>query len=458
MKKTSFLFFMFLALFSHGQYTLQKQYGDTVDCSGLHVIQTNDNGFLIIASKNPVSQFYDDLFVIKTDQMGDTLWTKTHSLESGFVGAGIQTADGGFVITGKTGIYLFLMKLTEVGDIWWSVKYNFGTTYANGISVIESGDHDLYVVGENFIGEEVCCAPLVLKTDAEGNILDSFNLPYAENGRAYDIVETPDSNFVISYSSIYMGPPDPQLIKVDKNGNTLWHKAYDSYCECHVNLTHDNGFIISGHQVNTYKPYLIKTDSAGNIIWNKSYSDYHVFNYDLKVTQATDNGYLMVGGMMDSVSDLIILKINSLGDSVWGRTYGGTDEDFGNSIITTNDNGFAIVGYTRSFGSDHREVWFLKTDSLGLITSTRKYPITEKHINIYPNPFSNSTTLKANTEFKNLNVSVLNALGQKIKQFDNINGTSFTLYRNDLPKGIYFLQLAQKDDFVAIEKVIIIDN
>jgi hypothetical protein len=422
------------------------------------VIQTYDNGFLITASKNPVSQYEDDLYVIKINQIGDTLWTKTISFESGIVAKGIQTFDSGFVFTGKTDVFLSLYKISSSGESLWAKRYNFGTTYSLGRSIIESSDHNLYVVGENFIGGDVCCTPLVIKTDKSGNLLGTINLPYADYGRAYDIVETPDSNFVISYSSIYMGPPVPKLSEVDKNGNNQWYKSYNGYCECNVNLTHDNGFIISGLQINTLKPYLIKTDPAGNVVWNKSSSDYSVFNDNLKVTQSNDDGYLMVGGLNDSLSDLLLLKVNSLGDSIWGRVFGGSGDDFGNSIITTNDNGFAIVGYTTSFGSAFKEVYFLKTDSVGLITSINKYQIGESPIKIFPNPFSNSTTLQTNTNFKNLSLSILNSFGQVVKQFNNINGNSFTFYRENLPSGNYFLRLSQKNELIAIEKVVIIDN
>jgi len=458
MKKISILLLLTLALFSRGQNTLEKHYGDAVDCSGINVIQTFDNGFLITAAKNPVSQFEADLFIIKTDALGDTLWTRTIPLESGKIGKGIQTSDSGFLFTGKTGIYLFLTKLNKLGELLWTEKFGFYTTYAFGRSVIESSDHDLYVVGEYFIGVTACCAPLVLKTDQSGNLLSPFSLPYAEHGRTYDIVETPDSNFVISYSSIESGPPIPQLAKVDKIGNTLWHKEYDPYCECHVNLTHDNGFIISGSEVSYGTPYLVKTDSAGNVIWNKNSAGYSVFNNDLKVTPTNDDGYLMTGGSGDPSGDLKLLKINSAGDSIWGRVFGGSGDDFGRSIITTNDNGFAIVGYTTSFGSAFKEVYFLKTDSLGLITSIRKYPKRENVIQIFPNPFSVSTTVQISEAYKNLTLSVLNSFGKEVRQFKNMDGSSITMDRGDLPGGIYFLQLSQKNKIIAVEKIVILDN
>lgn len=458
MKKILLLIFVIIVFSTHAQNTIEKHFGDTVACSGINVIQTFDEGFLITANKNPVSQYEDDLFIIRTNQIGDTLWTKTIPLESGVISKGLQTFDSGYVFTGRTDKYLLMYKVNSLGDSLWTKKYNFGTTYSFGRSVIEASDHSLYVVGENFIGTNICCTPLVIRTDVIGNILTTINLPIYF-GRAYDIIETPDSNFIISYSEIYNSPPIPMLSKITKNGNLLWSKTYSTHCQCNVILTNDDGIMISGSQIDTYKPYLIKTDSAGNVIWNKNSSDYSVFNDKLKVTQSHDHGYLMVGGKKyPSVSDVILLKVNSIGDSVWGRAYGGLGDDFGNSIITTKDNGFAIVGYTTSFGSVNKEVYFLKTDSLGLITSNKKYPIVEKLITISPNPFSYSTTIQTDMKFKNANLSIYNSTGQEVKHLKYINGNSITFYRDNLPSGIYFLRLTQENELIEIAKFVIIDN
>jgi hypothetical protein len=458
MKKILLNIFVIIALSTHAQNTIEKHFGDTVACSGINVIQTFDEGFLITANKNPVSQYEDDLFIIRTNQIGDTLWTKTIPFESGVISKGLQTFDSGYVFTGRTDKYLLMYKVNSLGDSLWTKKYNFGTTYSFGRSVIEASDHSLYVVGENFIGTNICCTPLVIRTDVTGNILTTINLPISF-GRAYDIIETPDSNLIVSYSEIWNSPPIPKLAKIRKNGSLIWNKTYSNYCQCNVNLTHDGGYMISGSQINTLKPYLIKTDSAGNVIWNKSSSDYLIYNDKLKVTQSNDDGYLMVGGLNIPINDLILLKVSSLGDSVWGRVFGGIGDDFGNSVITTKDNGFAIVGYTRSFSAAAiKEVYFLKTDSLGLITSNKKYQTSEKQIKLFPNPFSSSTTLQTSTKYKKMTLSIFNSFGQEVKQFNNISGNSFTFNRDNLPSGIYFLRLTQENELIEIAKFVIIDN
>ena len=181
MKKTNTMkniIVMMLSLFVsyvQAQNTIETHFGDTVDCSGISIIQTFDNGFLITASKNPVSQWDDDLFIIKTDQLGDTLWTRTVPIETGIISKGIQTFDSGFVFTGRADSSLLLLKLNNSGDHLWEKEYFFGTNYSLGHSVIQSSDHNLYVVGENFIGTDVCCTPLFIKTDMFGNLLEEFD-------------------------------------------------------------------------------------------------------------------------------------------------------------------------------------------------------------------------------------------------------------------------------------------
>ncbi|UCD38733.1 MAG: hypothetical protein JSW54_04435, partial [Fidelibacterota bacterium] len=72
----------------------------------------------------------------------------------------------------------------------------------------------------------------------------------------------------------------------------------------------------------------------------------------LSVQQTNDGGYIIVGetylgsGKFD---DVWLIKTNAYGDSVWSRTYGGEQEDFGNSVKQTSDGGYVIAGYTKSY-------------------------------------------------------------------------------------------------------------
>jgi len=72
-------------------------------------------------------------------------------------------------------------------------------------------------------------------------------------------------------------------------------------------------------------------------------------------------------------ADVYLLKTDSWGDTIWTRSYGGRDWDFGRSVQQTSDGGYIIAGYTDSFGAGSRDVYLLKTDSSGDTLWTRTY-------------------------------------------------------------------------------------
>ena len=49
--------------------------------------------------------------------------------------------------------------------------------------------------------------------------------------------------------------------------------------------------------------------------------------------------------------DIYLLRIDSSGNLIWSRTYGGTGTEYGNDIRQTSDGGFAITGSTTSYKS-----------------------------------------------------------------------------------------------------------
>jgi hypothetical protein len=76
---------------------------------------------------------------------------------------------------------------------------------------------------------------------------------------------------------------------------------------------------------------------------------------------------------------------------------------------------------------------------------------------VFPNPFSNETTLKANQTIKNATISIINTFGQQVRQIKNFTGNELKLRRENLSAGIYFIRLMQENKIIASYKLIIID-
>lgn len=80
----------------------------------------------------------------------------------------------------------------------------------------------------------------------------------------------------------------------------------------------------------------------------------------------------------------------------------------------------------------------------------------QNNLSIYPNPFSSQTTLQTDNFF-NATLTVYNSFGQQVKQIKNISGQTITLNRDNLPSGIYFIQLTQDSKVITTAKLIITD-
>ncbi len=72
-------------------------------------------------------------------------------------------------------------------------------------------------------------------------------------------------------------------------------------------------------------------------------------------------------------ADFWLFKINESGDMLWNRTYGGSENDFAQAMIPTNDGGYLITGETNSFGAGSSDCWLIKLDYSGTIQWNKTY-------------------------------------------------------------------------------------
>ncbi|MFH1321669.1 MAG: T9SS type A sorting domain-containing protein [Bacteroidota bacterium] len=195
--------------------------------------------------------------------------------------------------------------------------------------------------------------------------------------------KTSDGGYIISGATNNFGPGlyDVYLIKTDAYGDILWIRTYGgaSYDACgSVQQTLDGGYIIAGSTTSFGEGgmcamflcpdvYLIKTDANGDTLWTKTYGAGGL-ELGYSVLQTADGGYIVVGerGNLGGASrDVYLIKTDSIGNVIWSKTYGGTDYDGGYTIKETNDGGYIVSGYTTSFGSGDKDIYLIKTDVNG---------------------------------------------------------------------------------------------
>ena len=88
------------------------------------------------------------------------------------------------------------------------------------------------------------------------------------------------------------------------------------------------------------------------------------------ITRSICNNFIAVGYsesfFSKGMKDVLVVKIDSLGNKMWMNLYGSKNDDIGNSVFECKDGGFAVAGETASFGSGKKDVLILKTNSNGV--------------------------------------------------------------------------------------------
>lgn len=342
---------------------------------------TSDGGFIISGKTYLKDNVNSDLWMIKTNRTGNIEWEKIFGGKLYDGGRSvIETSDHGFLSVGYSKSFgsgnndIFLIKTDSIGNI--VINKTIGGNYSDvGYSVIETSDSNILLTGYTSSfgigGKDL----FLIKLKPNGDII--FNKTFGgkndEIGRA--ILETSDNCYIIlgSTTSWGNGWVDIWVLKTDNFGNELWNKTYGNlYIDIGLSIkeTVDNCFIITGNSLagvfSNSEICLIKINENGNLIWEKLYcGDFEDVGFS--VIQTEDEGYFISGytssfGM--GCCDFYMIKTCDKGLIKWSKTIGGKYNDVCLSSCCSNDGGCVLTGSTESFGNGSYDIWMVKIKSM----------------------------------------------------------------------------------------------
>ncbi|HUR09718.1 MAG TPA: hypothetical protein VM012_00010 [Flavitalea sp.] len=158
-----------------------------------------------------------------------------------------------------------------------------------------------------------------------------------------------------------------------------------------IDQTTDGGYIVAGvsrsnngdvsgnHGERDF--WVVKLNSIGNLQWQKSFGG-SGFDFAYSVQQTTDDGYIVAGITISNNGDVSgnhgsvdywVVKLNSMGDLQWQKCLGGTDDEYAYSIRQTTDEGYIVAGLTASVDGDvsgnhgSLDCWLVKLNATGEI-------------------------------------------------------------------------------------------
>ncbi len=368
--------------------------GGIHDDHGYSIIQSTDGGYVIVGATksfcNSGWPVYYDAYVVKLDNLGNLQWTKTIGGAS-YEGVRhlVPTAGGGYVLVGGTSSFgqgsadVYVLKLDDTGNIQWTRTVG-GPVNDYGHSIIHTADGGYVLAGYTFSFGQGLSDVYVVKLDSIGSVQWTVTIGGANSDWGSSVIQTVDGGYAVAgfTNSFGQGGYDVYIMKLDSSGNLQWARtvggAQDDAGHTIIQ-TADKGYVVVGRTQSfcatgcpAYNDvYVVKLDSAGNLQWTRTIGGAND-DYGRALVQSDDGGYVIVGftnSFGQGGFDVYVIKLDSAGNLQWTRTIGGTNDDYGLSIIQTTDGGFAIAGYTNSFGQGGWDVYVVKLDGTGNLQS-----------------------------------------------------------------------------------------
>ena len=461
---------------SLGNVEWSKQfYGDY----GYSVQPTSDNGFALLGSIYGGLGVNDQTLVYKLDKYGNEVWGKSYHLAIGSQGTSLmETGDHGFVVTGFTQFsdparYLaMLIKTDPVGDTLWTRFY--GRDSANqealGYDVISQSDGGFIVSGTTVIPDGSGCGKYLIKADSTGNSVWSKIYGDAPVSDARRVQQTMDGGYILggSVASPVNLISKMSLVKTNAAGDTLWTKMFGGTQNDYgvgVIQTSDGGYALIGttesYGAGSGDIFVVKTNKDGG------------FGDPLPIQLSTFSGASIAGGSV-KLSWATVSETNSYGFYV--ERSKASEQGF--AILPgsfSQGHGTTILPHSYSFldRSVTAGPWYYRLRQIDLDGSVHfnepvhvEVPAADLPVSFsldqnYPNPFNPTTTIRyALPAMSYVTLSVFNALGQQVATL--VNDTQDAGYHEvrfdggSLASGVYFYRL-KTGDFTQTRKMLLLE-
>ena len=386
---------------SNGNREWKKSYEQYKNSDVYSIRQTLDNGYILAGSGSGVWS----VWIMKTDPNGNEQWSKTYE--------GIdyellqQTADGNYILYTRK----LIIKIDTEGN-----EQCVKTFEKSGASTFhQTTDGGIIFAGNNVSGfwpgfwlkkmAKEGATPFILFTPRypgvhqqitfnaslscdPGNNITMYQWDFGDN----NITNTTGNTITHSYASSGIFNVNLTTKNIDSViGSTTmditvqkmippseqWNLTFGGGDKDSVNCvrqTFDGGYILAGlTSSNGSGLLLLKTDEKGNKLWKRTYVGPYSQTWADSIQQTTDGGYIFVSSKYELINSapskkICLLKVNSLGEEQWNRTYVEMGHSEAFSVLQTQDDGYFIAGipvYSFRSNPDKTDLLLIKTDSKG---------------------------------------------------------------------------------------------
>ncbi|WP_426432042.1 hypothetical protein ACPX19_05760 [Winogradskyella sp. HB-48] len=351
------------------QLQWQKTYGGSSDDRGQSIVQTSDGGYAILGysfsndDDVTTNAGLQDYWLVKLDANGTIMWEKSFGYQGADSGISIiETSDQGFLVSGildvtasggegntsrsterHAGGDYWVIKLNMLGDLEWS-RYFGGNFTDTPYDAIETDDNAYIVVGSSDSDDTDISNNIgtydfwVIKLSLLGDLIWEKSFGGSQIDEARGIVKTSDGNFIVAGDTRSEdtnieqnnGAADLWMIKISPEGNLIWEQTIGGSnfdVARAIKTSPNNGLLLSGSSRSSdmdvsenngqNDAWVLKTDHTGTLIWEKTVGGSNIdFAYD--IAELLDGSIIAVGDTASNdvdiienkgFTDLLILKI-----------------------------------------------------------------------------------------------------------------------------------------------------
>lgn len=471
----------------------QKSFGGSKIDQGNSIQQTKDGGYIFTGTSFSSdgdlinNRGESDFWVVKLDALGSIVWQKSIGGISYDYNPIIQESiDGGYILVGTSyntdnNADYYAVKLNSTGSIVW--ERNFGGSDHDIASSFVQTENGLYfriagyslsfdgALGGNYGLED----GWLMRCSILGGLQQSNIYGGTSNDFFNSIQQTKDGGYILigsTWSNDFdvngnHGDSDVWVIKLNSNSSIVWQKCLGGTSqESGIDIlqsSSDGGYLLAAptyskdgdvteHHGNLLNSdyWIVKLTESGSILWQKTIGG--SFTDIPKSILQTDDGHYIIAGESNSKDgevlgnngqlDYWIVCLNSTGNILWQKNFGGSKEEKLSSIKQTTDGGYILIGTSSSNDGDvngnhgESDIWVVKLSKV-----TGNEDVMSYAPKIYPNPASEAIIVE--NLLVGAKLTIFDIMGN-IKYKTELENSSKTISVVDYQPGTYGIKVEHR--------------
>ena len=338
---------------------------------GTSVVECSDGNFLVGCSG----------VLLKIDETGELIWSNNIGLQVLEIKK-INEFDVGILGWSVDESILVLKVINENGDLIWDLELGYvKNENINQVDFVVDNNNNLFIVSLGG-GDGV----YLYKVSNDGSLVlqEYYSEITPQNGGGCSIIQLSDNNYMIGLTNLSIdGEGDFFVMKVNGEGDTIFTKNFNKYETQYlfsIKEDQNNEIVLTGYNENNNlmgnNHYLLKINQMGEVTDSIEFES--LVDEESRKIILSNNEYIFGGIVYTKLNetDFLLRRTNESGEIIFENSFDNTfNDDYLNTIITTSDEGFLLVGHSWNFEEGQYSTFLIKTNQFGNITSTFEIPL-----------------------------------------------------------------------------------